>query len=75
MMRKSDPVDLFMQWYNYDRPHMSLGSDGEETPAQAFCAQDAAQRRSSNRRADRGGVSCSIREELLFVFHTTSARA
>ena len=36
MMRKSDPVDLFMQWYNYDRPHMSLGSDGEETPAQAF---------------------------------------
>ncbi len=36
MMRKSDPVDLFMQWYNYDRPHMSLGLDGEETPAQAF---------------------------------------
>ncbi len=24
MMRKSDPTDLFMKWYNYDRPHMSL---------------------------------------------------
>ena len=36
MMRKSDPVDLFMRWYNYDRPHMSLGRDGEETPAEAF---------------------------------------
>ena len=36
MMHKSDPIDLFMQWYNYDRPHMSLGRDGEETPAEAF---------------------------------------
>ena len=36
LMRKSDPVDLFMKWYNHDRPHMSLGRDGEETPAQAF---------------------------------------
>ena len=37
MMRKSDPVDLFMEWYNYRRPHMSLGVDGqEETPVQAF---------------------------------------
>lgn len=36
MMRKSDPVDLFMQWYNYDRSPMSLGRDGEETPAEAF---------------------------------------
>ena len=37
MMRKSDPVDLFMEWYNHRRPHMSLGVDGEnETPAQAF---------------------------------------
>ncbi|MCE2498704.1 MAG: transposase [Nitrosopumilaceae archaeon] len=34
MMRKSDPIDLFMRWYNYDRPHMSL-EDGE-TPAEAF---------------------------------------
>ena len=34
MMRKSDPMDLFMRWYNYDRPHMSL-NDGE-TPAEAF---------------------------------------
>ena len=34
MMRKSDPMDLFMRWYNYDRPHMSL-EDGE-TPAEAF---------------------------------------
>lgn len=25
-----------MKWYNYDRPHMSLGRDGEETPAEAY---------------------------------------
>ena len=36
LMRKSDPIDLFMQWYNYDRPHMSLNRDERETPAQAF---------------------------------------
>ena len=37
MMRKSDPVDLFMEWYNHRRPHMSLGVDGEnETPTHAF---------------------------------------
>ena len=35
-MRKSDPIDLFMQWYNHDRPHMSLSRDERETPAQAF---------------------------------------
>ena len=34
MMRKSDPMDLLMQWYNYRRTHMSL-NDGE-TPAGAF---------------------------------------
>ena len=28
-MRKSDPVDLFMEWYNHRRPHMSLGVDGK----------------------------------------------
>ena len=36
MMRTSDPIDLFMKWYNYDRPHMSLNWDELETPAQAF---------------------------------------
>ena len=36
MMRKSDPVDLFMRWYNHDRPHMSLDWDNLETPARAF---------------------------------------
>ena len=25
-----------MQWYNYDRPHMSLNRDELETPTQAF---------------------------------------
>ena len=25
-----------MQWCNYDRPHMSLNKDEQETPAQAF---------------------------------------
>ena len=24
MMRKSDPIDLFMQWHNYDWPHKLL---------------------------------------------------
>ena len=36
MMRVSDPVDLFMKWYNYERPHMSLDWDNRETPIQAF---------------------------------------
>ena len=36
MQRVSDPVDLFMKWYNYDRPHMSLGDDGYEKPYDAF---------------------------------------
>ena len=35
-MRKSDPIDLFMQWCNYDRPYMSLNRNERETPAQAF---------------------------------------
>ena len=29
MMRKSDPVDLFMEWCNHRRSHMFLGVDGE----------------------------------------------
>ncbi len=37
MMRKSDPADLFMEWYNHRRLHMSLGVDWEnETQAHAF---------------------------------------
>ncbi len=36
MMRKSDPVDLLMDWYNNRRPHMSLNRKQRETPAQAF---------------------------------------
>ena len=36
MMRKSDPIDLFMQWYNHDRPHMSLDWENQETLAQTF---------------------------------------
>ena len=36
MMRKSDPANLFMRWYNHERLHMSLGRGGEETPAEAF---------------------------------------
>ena len=31
-----DPLDRFMKWYNYWRPHMSLDWDRRETPAQAF---------------------------------------
>ena len=36
LMRTSDPVDLFMKWYNYERPHMSLDFDKLETPWEAF---------------------------------------
>ena len=37
MMRKSDPVDLFMEWCNHRRSHMFLGVGGEnETPTHAF---------------------------------------
>ena len=31
-----DPVERFMEWYNYNRPHMSLDWDNLEIPAQAF---------------------------------------
>lgn len=31
-----DPVERFLEWYNYERPHMSLDWDNLETPAQAF---------------------------------------
>ena len=33
---ESDPLTRFMKWYNHDRPHMSLDTDIEETPAMAF---------------------------------------
>ena len=33
---EADPLTRFMKWYNYDRPHMSLDTDIEETPAMAF---------------------------------------
>ena len=36
MMRKSDPIDLFMRRYNHDRQHMSLDWENLKTPAQAF---------------------------------------
>ena len=36
LMRTSDPIDLFMKWYNYERPHMSLRYGERETPWQAF---------------------------------------
>lgn len=36
LMRTSEPIDLFMRWYNYKRPHMSLDYDNFETPWEAF---------------------------------------
>ena len=36
MMRKSNPIDLFMDWYNDQRPHMSLDFENLETPVQAL---------------------------------------
>ncbi len=36
MQRVSDPIDLFMKWYNMEGPHMSLDWDNSETPVQAF---------------------------------------
>ena len=70
LMRKSDPIDMFMQWYNYDRPHMSLNRDERKTPAQAFVRKMPPER-DRYRRADGGGVSCGVRggRELLSEFH------
>jgi putative transposase len=31
-----DGIDELMHWYNFIKPHMSLGNNGLETPAQAF---------------------------------------
>ena len=36
LMRTSDPMDLFMEWHNYERLHMSPYYDGREIPWQAF---------------------------------------
>ena len=36
ILRTSEPIDLFMKWYNYERPHMSLDYDRLETPWEAF---------------------------------------
>ena len=36
LIRTSEPIDLFMKWYNYERPHMSLDYDNLETPWEAF---------------------------------------
>ena len=33
---KKDPVTRLVEWYSYDRPHMSLDLDSLETPARAF---------------------------------------
>ena len=33
---KKDAITRFMDWYNNDRPHMSLDFDNLETPAKAF---------------------------------------
>ena len=35
-MQTIDPIDLFMKWYNYERPHMSLRYSERETLWQAF---------------------------------------
>ena len=75
MMRKSDPVDLFMRWYNHERPHMSLGRGGEETPAEAFVRKVLLRGEIVGRRADVGGAPCRVRGELLFVFHKEDLRA
>ena len=33
---RKDALDRFMEWYNYERAHMSLDWEKQETPAQAF---------------------------------------
>ena len=58
MMRKSDPVDLFMEWYDHRRLHMSLGVDGQEETRPGVCTQDATQRRNRGWRAGRRRVPC-----------------
>ena len=36
LIRTSEPIDLFMKWYNYERPHMSFDYDRLETPCEAL---------------------------------------
>ena len=36
IQRTSDPVDMFIQWYNYEHVHMSLNTNIRETPYKAF---------------------------------------
>ena len=31
-----DPISRFVEWFNYNRPHMSLDRSRDETPAMAF---------------------------------------
>ena len=33
---EADPTARFVRWHNYERLHMSLNTDVEETPAMAF---------------------------------------
>ena len=33
---KKEPIERFMDWYNYQRAHQSLDWDSLETPARAF---------------------------------------
>ena len=34
--QERDPMDRFIEWYNHQRPHMSLDRKSRETPARAF---------------------------------------
>ena len=36
IMKKSYPIDLFMDWYDNCRPHQSLDFENLETPTHAF---------------------------------------
>ena len=68
-MRKNDPIDLFMQWYSYDKPHMSLNRDERRRQPKRLCA--GCPRRERPLLTSRRGRSIMRREgELLSGSHT-----
>ena len=69
MMRKSDPVDLFMERYNHRRPHMSLGVDGksEILPMRSYVRCRLEEKLWLTSKQERNILSSE--EELLFIYH------
>ena len=81
MTEKSDPADLFVQWYNCYGPHMSPDWDGQETHARAFARKMPEEwqavadgKTGEGYRADAGWAIFRI-PRLFFQAHSCRSRA